>query len=102
MIHISDKIYEALANELIAKIDGKDYFDTFIEIEDDGIYYDLKASGYVFWRDISNPEGMTDEISDIIPTWWELHTFDKDGNEIRNNGQFSEIREHIIDYGKSW
>lgn len=95
MIHISDKIYKVLANELVDKIDGKDYFDTFIEIEDDGIFYDLTASGYVFWRDISNPEGMTDEISDIVPTWWELHTGNDDCDEILNDGDFKKIKEYI-------
>lgn len=102
IVKVSNEVYSALSDELIEQIGSDEYFKTTIEVEKDGIMYELEASGMVYRKEVRCPDWTGEVISDVIPTWWELHTFDKDGNEIRNDGQFSEIREYIIDYGKSW
>lgn len=101
-IKVSNEVYLALSDELIEQIGRDEYFKTTIEIEKDGIMYELEASGMVYRKEVRCPEWTGEVISDVIPTWWELHTFDKEGNEIRNDGEFNKIREYIIDYGKLW
>lgn len=95
VVKVSSKVYQELAEELVEQIGGDEYFDTTVEVEKDGIVYELQASGMVFYRDVQYPEGTFSEICDIIPTWWELHTCDNNAEEVKNDGQFKEIKGYI-------
>lgn len=97
MQHLTDDIYEALAEGLRDKIaQGGDYLaNTRIEVEADGIVYELRCSGTAYRRAVRYPEGVRYEISDFLPTWWAIYTSDADGEEVDNDGEFEKIKEYI-------
>lgn len=97
MLHITDEVYDLLAEELKDRIFAieDDPSNLYIEVEHDGFVYALELSAFVYWRTERYPEGDKTEIEDIIPVWWEIRVFNGDDDEVSNDGDFKEIKEYI-------
>lgn len=93
-LHIEPEIYEQLTNELLERIDGRNYiFDMSVEISKVDVIYELKLTGFVYWKKYSAPDYEGSYVSDIVPVWWELHTYaGESGVECLNDASFDEIR----------
>lgn len=97
MLHITDEVYELLAEELEARIFAieDDPSNLYIEVDREGYIYALELSAFVFWRTVRYPEGDRQEINNIIPVWWEIHVFNTEGDEVSHDGCFNEIKQYI-------
>jgi hypothetical protein len=51
-------------------------------------------SGVLYRKRLYLPEGECDAIDDIVPVWWEFHTFNQQG-EILNDFSFTELRNYL-------
>lgn len=96
MIHIDDAIYKAIAKHIIDEVGGRNYVSNLsIEVEHNNTTYLFTISAYIYRCHIMAPDGEWDEIRDIVPVWWELHTYNDDGDEVLNDGEFVKIKEFI-------
>ena len=96
MIHIDDAIYKAIAKLIIEEIGGRNYVSNLsIEVEHNNTTYLFTISAYIYRCHIMAPDGEWDEIQDIVPVWWELHTYSADGDEVINDGDFKKVKEYI-------
>lgn len=96
-LHIEPEIYEQLSDELLERIEGRDYIkDAKIEIEKGDVIYELNLTAIVYHRKYSAPDYEGSYVSDVIPVWSELHTFKgESAEECLNDGKFDEIRKLI-------
>lgn len=95
-LHIEARIYEALAQELIDRIADRDYLPmTMIEIEDGDRFFRLSVAAVIYRRTEFWPEGEVRPISDIVPVWWELHSFRGEA-EVINDATFERIKECLL------
>ena len=97
VFHIEPEIYEQLSYEILERIEGRDYIkDVKVEIEKDDVFYELKLTALVYRRKYSAPDYEGSYVSDVVPVWWELHTFKgESAEECLNDGKFDEIRKLI-------
>lgn len=96
-LHIESEIYEQLANELLERIEGRDYIkDVTFEIEKDDVIYEMTITALVYYKKYSAPDYEGRYVSDVIPVWCELRTFTGESMvECLNDGTFDEIRKLI-------
>lgn len=52
------------------------------------------ASVIVYRTRLSQPEGDAEPVSDLVPVWWEFHTFSAEG-EMLNDFDFSEMKRFV-------
>ncbi len=91
MYSVSTELYEEVAARLSEAIGGGSYFSGSLTFEWAGITCRLTASVIVYHKRVCFPEGDRDEISDLVPVWWEFHTTGCEG-EMLNDFTFSEVR----------
>lgn len=91
---VSTELYEEVAARLAEAIGGGSYFSGSLEFEWDGMECRLTASVIVYRERRCFPEGDREEISDLVPVWWEFHTSGT-GGEMLNDFSFSELRARI-------
>lgn len=91
MYSVSTELYEEVASRLRDAIGGGSYFSGSLTFEWEGIECRLTASVIVYRRRVSYPEGDRDELTDLVPVWWEFHTTGPEG-EFPNDFSFSELR----------
>lgn len=94
-LHLEARIYEALAQELIEQIGARDYITTTVEVEDGDRFFRLTLTAVLYRRTECRPEGTARPITDVVPIWWELHSFVGD-EEVLNDATFERIKEYII------
>ena len=87
-------MYLDILARLTEKIGLSNYFSDSIHFSVSDLDCRLTAAIIVYRNDISYPEGTNDEITDLIPVWWEFHTM-KNGNELPNNFQFSTLKKYL-------
>lgn len=92
MYPVSSELYRQVAAFLAQAVGGRSYFSGSVEGETEGAAWRLTASVIVYRRRVSQPEGTAEPISDLVPVWWEFHTFAADG-EVPNDFSFGEIRD---------
>lgn len=88
---VSTELYLEVASRLGAAIGDGSYYSGTLSFAFDELECRLTASVLVYRERIRYPEGDRDEISDLVPVWWEFHTTDSTG-EILNDFSFSELR----------
>ena len=91
---VPDWLYEEVADRLKEAIGERRYFSGYISFEARRITCRLTISLIVYRECVAWPEGEFERISDLVPIWWEFHTY-KDGDDILNDFQFSEMRKYI-------
>lgn len=96
-LHIEGHIYEALADALWDEIQDGDYLPpTTVEVEDGDRLFRLIVSAVIYRREEHRPEGLARRITDVIPTWWELHSYIGEA-EMLNDATFDELKRYIIE-----
>lgn len=87
MINITENQYRKIIGELGAKLGEGSYYSGIIDgMFDDNIKYSFQVSIVIYRDDFGN-------IAELIPVWWEFHTFMGE-DEILNNFLFSEMVKH--------
>lgn len=90
------ELYQELLAALYRAIDGRDYYTGRLSITlPEGGEALLICTCFVCWRGVSAPDGRWNELRDLIPVWWEMHTFDAEGNELLNDYSFEEMRDYL-------
>lgn len=96
-LHIEGPVYEALADALRDELPDDDYLPhTTVEVEDGDRLFRLIVSAIIYRRDDHRPEGLARRITDVIPTWCELHSYIGEA-EMLNDATFDELKRYIIE-----
>lgn len=93
-VQIPETMYREVLDRLYDAIDGNDYFSGTICFTAADLDCRLTIALIVYRRRVSYPEGAADEIDDLVPVWWEFHTV-RDGDELPNDFQFSELKKQL-------
>ena len=94
MYDVSSVIYGKVAEMITERIGRSDYVSECLEFEVDGIQCRFLFSAIAYRRRLYLPEGECDELSDLVPVWWEFHTY-CDEEELLNDFSFNELRYYI-------
>lgn len=94
MYDVSTQLYHKVAELLLEDIGDDGYYYSDIDFCHDGIDCSLSLSAVIYRQRIESPDKSELIISDIIPVWWEFHTYDE-GSEILNTFSFNELRKII-------
>ncbi len=95
MYDISDELYRITTCLVIDRIGDQGYISDVIEFEHDEMLCRLHLSAVIYRQTSVYPEGKITAISDIIPVWWEFHTYTSEGEEVLNTFSFNELRQYI-------
>lgn len=95
MYHITPELYHDVALRLCDAIDGDSYYAGSITFSTDEIDYRLTLSIIIHRSSDSSEIKNLNSIVDIIPVWWEFHTYNSTG-EIINDFSFSDLKADII------
>lgn len=95
MYNISKEFYRDVALRLCDAINGDSYFSGSITGNFDDTEWRLTLSVIIYRREECAPEGISHPITNLVPVWWEIHTFDNN-SEILNDFEFSELKEYIL------
>lgn len=94
MYNISTKLYLHVACLLFEKVGDGGYYSDVLDFEWGDVECSLHLSAVVYHEVLDMPEGRVRCLADLIPVWWEFHTF-IDGEEVLNTFSFSELRQYI-------
>lgn len=92
MYPVSSELYRQVAALLAEAVGSRSYFSGSVEGGAEGAAWRLTASVIVYRRRVSLPEGTAEPIADLVPVWWEFHTFAAKG-EVPNDFSFGEVRD---------
>lgn len=87
VMKITESCYKEVARQLEYEISDKEFMAGTIIAEDYGVFdYDI-----IIYR-------SNEDIVDVVPIWWEFHTYEDEGNgsEILNNFDFSKLKQELI------
>ena len=94
MYSVSSELYHEAAARLSDAIDGGNYFSGSLAFRFGDTDCCLTASVIVYRTRLSPPEGDAEPVSDLVPGWWEFHTFSAEG-EMLNDFDFSEMKRFV-------
>lgn len=96
MYQITPKLYNDVAQRLCDAIDGENYYSGSITFSTDEIDYRLTLSVIIYRNcDSYLDADELNSIADLVPVWWEFHSYDTTG-EIINDFCFKELKAYII------
>ena len=95
MYSVSTELYLDAAARLRDAIGDGSYFSGTLNFVYGEVECRLTASVIVYRERVRYPEGDRDEISDLVPVWWEFHTSDA-GGEFLNDFSFSELIHYLF------
>ncbi len=91
-MELTEKTYQQIAEcikDAISEAKNNGPICMDIDNPKDGVDWRFIGRIFVYYTD-PEPDGYT-EIEEIIPLWWELHTYDENGDEIINDASFDKI-----------
>ena len=95
MYDVLPELYREVAARIIEQVGRRGYYNGSFDMEWEDVLCHVVLSAVVYRHEEQYPGGrMASLISDIVPVWWEFHTF-IDGQEVINNFSFNEMREYI-------
>lgn len=94
MYSVSPELYREVAERLLDAAGSRGYYSGTIAFDFAGAGCRLTASVVVYRERISLPEGDAEAIVDVVPVWWEFHTFAA-GEEVMNDFSFSDLRRFV-------
>lgn len=97
MYNVSIELYDHLLGILCSEIGNKDYYSGVIDFSLGDVECSLHLSAVIYHSTDYYTEGGCTYLSDIIPVWWEFHTYNQEGEELLNNFSFNELRELLKD-----
>ncbi len=86
------KDYELLLERLTEAVGGRHYFNGTVRAQGTGVDFQLTCSCVVYRSAVEMPDGRRDEVTDLVPVWWELRSVGDDG-EVDNDFSFDTMRE---------
>ena len=95
MYEITTSIYTRAAERLCDAVGSRSYFSGSLEFTVGDTECRLVASLIVRHKQIEMPEGIVEQISGLIPIWWEFHTT-VDGEELINDFDLRTLEEFIF------
>ena len=94
MYNVLPELYREVLTRLLDEISSRGYYSGALEFEYWGVECRMVLSAVIYRDEVQYPEGAFSVVADIVPVWWEFHTF-IDGEEVVNNFSFNELREYI-------
>ena len=94
MYDVLPELYQEVATKIIEQVGRRGYYSAALDFEWGGVECHMVLSAVVYRRTEQFPEGESSVVADMVPVWWEFHTF-VDGDEVLNNFSFNEMREYI-------
>lgn len=103
-LHVEEDVYLAIAEKMcdyLYEFSGGFYatprpVKTDVECEYGGIEYVFSGTLFVYFKRVTAPDGEWPELSDVSPIWWELHSYNEDGEEVLNDATFDQLKKYII------
>ena len=89
---VSTELYLEVADRIREAVGGGSYFSGTLAFGFGGVECRLTATLIVYRTRVSYPEGERDEITDLVPVWWEFHTVDPTSDELLNDFSFATLR----------
>lgn len=80
-------MYRDVADEVLNTIRDKDYFNGEVYGEIGEYGYTLKVTLIIYQRD--------GEVYKVVPLYWDMSTYDEEGDEIENDFLFSDLLKYI-------
>lgn len=96
MYCFKSEIYEELSSEIRLSLQNRCYFSGRAEVEDGDTVCRLVASLIIYRRNTAPLSDERDTIVNVVPVWWECHTF-AGGAEVENDFDFDEFRAAMIE-----
>ena len=94
MFNVSPVIYGKVAEMIIDRMGHSDFMSESIEFETEGVEYKMLFSAVVFRERIYMPVGEYDRLVDLVPVWWEFHTYAEEG-EVLNDFCFNDLKQYF-------
>ena len=94
MYNVLPELYQKVLSKILDSIDSKGYYSGSHEFEYEGVECTMILSAVIHYRKERFPEGESEFVADMVPVWWEFHSY-VDGEEVLNNFSFNELREYI-------
>lgn len=91
MYSVSSELYQEVARHLADAIGAKNYFSGTLAFPFGALDCRLTASVIVYRERMQQPDGELDRIAELVPVWWEFHTFGDEGEEL-NDFAFGELK----------
>lgn len=91
---IPNYAYEAIARKILDAINGT-YINTKIEVVDEDVEITFSLNGFVYTKTEEACDYSVENITDIVPVWWECHTY-LYGKEIMNNVSFNVLKNFLL------
>lgn len=95
MYEISQDLYLTVAQRLCDAIDDGNFFSGSIGGTCADTEWRLTASLVIYRDKVRAPDGDSMPIKDIVPVWYEFHTFDS-GTETLNDFDFRDMLHYIV------
>ena len=99
MKEINPNDYAYVAANLAAEIEARNFFSGTIRTEHDGFTSELLTTLIIYRQKPQadcGPTPLLGPITDVVPVWWELHTFEPDGEEVFNDFSFSDVKPLLL------
>ena len=96
MYFFKSEIYEELSSEIRCSLENKCYFNGWADVADGDVVCRLVASLIIYRRKVTLLSDERDTIVNVVPVWWECHTF-AGGTEVENDFDFDEFRCAMIE-----
>ena len=94
MYDVLPELYQEVATKIIEQVGRRGYYSGTLDFEWESVECHMVLSAVVHRRTEQFPEGEKWLVADMVPVWWEFHTY-VDGEEVLNNFSFNELREFI-------
>ena len=91
MYLVSPELYREASDRLLDAVGSKTYFSGSVAFPFVGTECRLTVSVIVYRERIVLPEGVAEAITDLVPVWWEFHTW-AESDEMVNDFSFSDLR----------
>lgn len=98
MININDNNYTAIAEKLLAAIGEGEYYNGTVDYDNGSFTAALRTTLIIYREpllDPADPSRAATRITDIVPVWWEFHTYGESG-EAPNDFSWGELKEFMI------
>ena len=100
MKEITPNDYAYVAASVAERIEGRSFFSGTIRTAHEGFESELITTLVIYRHkptDTPNgPRQLIGDVYEIVPVWWEFHTYDPEGEEIMNDFSFSDLKPLLI------
>ncbi|MBQ4279780.1 MAG: hypothetical protein IJC16_07505 [Rikenellaceae bacterium] len=90
-----DRLYRTVADKLREAIDGREYFNGSVRVDEEDGAGVLTCTLIVYRERVGEPTGSFERIREIVPVWWEYASY---GPQGRRPDDFSwhELQSYLL------